>query len=305
MNRKRIYRLWQREGFQVPKKQRKKRRLGSSANSCVRRRAEHKDHVWAWDFIYDRTANGRPLKWFAITDEYTRECLALEVDRGMTAERCAGRAARLVRDSWRAEVHSQRQRPGVHCPGDSPVSGEQASVEHTVHRAGLALGERLCGELPQPAAERVARRGRSSRTWRRPSRSRLRGAATTTTSGRTAVWITRPPPSSPPRVLLPLRLRLRSSSTREDKKHYPFPNPYSHNPWYKKWGQVSGFGSNPSVLPVAGTNTAPVPTNASSPGTTPDSSPIGYTQTGIPEFVGPRGGVYHYSKNGNKVYDKH
>ena len=40
-------------------------------------------------------------------------------------------------------------------------------------------------------------------------------------------------------MLLPLRLRLRSSSTREDKKHYPFPNPYSHNPWYKKWGQIN------------------------------------------------------------------
>ena len=49
--------------------------------------AEHKDHVWTWDFIHDRTAADRPLKWFAITDEYTRECLALEVDRSITADR--------------------------------------------------------------------------------------------------------------------------------------------------------------------------------------------------------------------------
>ena len=84
---KRIYRLWRREGFQVPRKTRKRRRLGHSGNSCVRRRAEHKDHVWTWDFIHDRTAKGRPLKWFAITDEYTRECLALEVDRSITADR--------------------------------------------------------------------------------------------------------------------------------------------------------------------------------------------------------------------------
>jgi transposase InsO family protein len=87
VNAKRIYRLWRREGFKVPRKARKKRRLGHSGNSCVRRRAEHRDHVWTWDFIHDRTTNGQPLKWFAITDEYTRECLALEVDRGLTADR--------------------------------------------------------------------------------------------------------------------------------------------------------------------------------------------------------------------------
>jgi transposase InsO family protein len=87
VNVKRIYRLWRREGFKVPKKAHKKRRLGHSGNSCVRRRAEHPDHVWTWDFIHDRTTMGQPLKWFAITDEYTRECLALEVDRGITADR--------------------------------------------------------------------------------------------------------------------------------------------------------------------------------------------------------------------------
>ena len=86
VNRKRVYRLWRQEGFQVPRKQRKKRRLGSSAGGCLRRRAEHKDHVWAWDFVFDRTANGRSIKWLSIVDEYTRECLALEVDRNMTSE---------------------------------------------------------------------------------------------------------------------------------------------------------------------------------------------------------------------------
>lgn len=87
VNVKRIYRLWRREGFKVPRKAHKRRCLGHSGNSCVRRRAEHRDHVWTWDFIHDRTTAGMPLKWFAITDEYTRECLALEVDRSLTAER--------------------------------------------------------------------------------------------------------------------------------------------------------------------------------------------------------------------------
>lgn len=86
VNRKRIWRLWQQEGLKVPKKQRKKRRLGTSEGGCVRRRAEHKNHVWAWDFVFDRTANGRSLKWLSIIDEHTRECLALEVDRRMTSD---------------------------------------------------------------------------------------------------------------------------------------------------------------------------------------------------------------------------
>ena len=85
VNRKRIWRLWKREGFRVPRKQRKKRRLGSSVNGIVRHHAEHKDHVWTWDFIHDRDERGRSLKWFALVDEYTRECLALEVERSMTA----------------------------------------------------------------------------------------------------------------------------------------------------------------------------------------------------------------------------
>ena len=87
VNRKRVYRLWRAEGLRVPRKQRKRRYLGHSANGCARHRAEHKDHVWAWDFIHDRTHEGRPLKWLSIVDEYTRECLALEVGRGITADR--------------------------------------------------------------------------------------------------------------------------------------------------------------------------------------------------------------------------
>jgi transposase InsO family protein len=86
VNRKRVHRLWRKQGLKIPRKQRKKRRLGCSANSCVCRPAEHKNHVWAWDFLHDRTSAGGPLKWFTLVDEYARECLALEVRRGMTAK---------------------------------------------------------------------------------------------------------------------------------------------------------------------------------------------------------------------------
>ncbi len=82
----RVFRLWRREGLKVPRKKRKRRRLGHSGNACHRRRALHKDHVWCWDFVFDRTASGSMLKWLSIVDEYTRECLALKVDRSITSE---------------------------------------------------------------------------------------------------------------------------------------------------------------------------------------------------------------------------
>ena len=92
---KRVHRLWRQEGLKVPKKQRKKRSLGTSKNACHRLRAERMNHVWSWDFIYDRTASGRTLKWFTIIDEYTRRCITLDVSRSMRAEDVIDRLAEL------------------------------------------------------------------------------------------------------------------------------------------------------------------------------------------------------------------
>ena len=86
VNRKRVHRLWRREGLKVPQVQRKRRRLGHSENSCIRRRSERPNHVWSYDFLYDQTADGRQLKILPIVDEYTRECLTIEVERGMDSE---------------------------------------------------------------------------------------------------------------------------------------------------------------------------------------------------------------------------
>jgi transposase InsO family protein len=85
VNVKRVHRLWKREGFKVPRRQVRRRRLGSGANGCSRRRAERARHVWSWDFYHDRTAGGKPLKWFAMVDEYTRECVCLQVRRSIRA----------------------------------------------------------------------------------------------------------------------------------------------------------------------------------------------------------------------------
>lgn len=86
VNAKRVYRLWRREGLKVPQKKRKKRRLGTSANGCHRRKAEGKNDVWCWDFVFDHTRGGSQLKWLSIVDESTRECLTLKVDRSITSE---------------------------------------------------------------------------------------------------------------------------------------------------------------------------------------------------------------------------
>ncbi|MFQ5668826.1 MAG: IS3 family transposase [Candidatus Binatia bacterium] len=85
VNRKRVYRLWRQEGLKVPRKQCKRGRLGKSANGCVRHRAEHIDHVWSYDFVMDQTTDGRPAKLLPIVDEYTRECLCLDVARSIKA----------------------------------------------------------------------------------------------------------------------------------------------------------------------------------------------------------------------------
>ena len=85
VNRKRVYRLWRKEGLKVPTKQRKRRRLGHSGNGCVRHRAERINHVWCYDFVSDQTVDGRTVKFLTVEDEYTRECLAIEVERSITS----------------------------------------------------------------------------------------------------------------------------------------------------------------------------------------------------------------------------
>jgi transposase InsO family protein len=81
VNHKRVARIWRREGLKVPQKQPKRRRLWLNDGSCIRLRPLYKGHVWSYDFMIDRTADGRAIKILNIIDEYTRECLAILVAR--------------------------------------------------------------------------------------------------------------------------------------------------------------------------------------------------------------------------------
>jgi len=81
VNVKRVERIWRREGLKVPHKQPKKGRLWLNDGSCVRLRPEYRDNVWSYDFVESRTHDGRKFRMLNIIDEFTRECLAIRIDR--------------------------------------------------------------------------------------------------------------------------------------------------------------------------------------------------------------------------------
>ncbi len=86
VNHKRVERIWRREGLKVPKKQPKRGRLWLNNGSCIRLRPEHRDHVWSYDFVMARTADGRAFRILAIIDEFSRECLAILVKRHIISQ---------------------------------------------------------------------------------------------------------------------------------------------------------------------------------------------------------------------------
>jgi len=86
VNHKRVERIWRREDLKVPKKQPKRRRLWLNDGSCIRLKPQFKDHVWSYDFVIARTAEGRAFRILNIIDEYTRECLAILVKRRITSQ---------------------------------------------------------------------------------------------------------------------------------------------------------------------------------------------------------------------------
>ena len=86
VNHKRVERIWRREGLKVPKKQPKRGRLWLNDGSCIRLRPEHKDHVWSYDFMVERTSNGKAFRILNIIDEFTRECLSVKVNRRIKSQ---------------------------------------------------------------------------------------------------------------------------------------------------------------------------------------------------------------------------
>ena len=95
VNHKRVERLWRQEGLKVPNRQLKQERLWLTDGSCIRLRPAHRNHVWSYDFVHERTEDGRAFRLLSILDEYTRECLTIDVARRMNHRNVLERLAEL------------------------------------------------------------------------------------------------------------------------------------------------------------------------------------------------------------------
>jgi putative transposase len=157
VNVKRVERIWRLEGLKVPAKQPKKGRLWLNDGSCVRLRPERPNHVWSYDFVEDRTHNGRKFRMLNVIDEFTRECLAIRIDRKLKSTDvidvlsdlfiCA--ACRAMSD--RTTVRSSSPRP---CGNGSPPSGRRppssspAALGRTACRSARSRGGPGCRATP-------------------------------------------------------------------------------------------------------------------------------------------------------------
>jgi len=127
VNDKRVQRIWREEGLRVPRRTRKRRRLGQTENGSQRLQASGPNGVWSYDFIEDRTADGRRLKILVVVDEYTRECLALEMGRRLGSEAVIGVLRRLV---------AERGTPG-HLRSDNGPEFVAKAVQRWVAAKGI------------------------------------------------------------------------------------------------------------------------------------------------------------------------
>lgn len=127
LNVKRVHRLWKQAGMKVVRPKRQRERTGTSKNACSVRRAEHPNHVWTYDFVFDETSDGRRLKFLVVVDEFTRLCLRIEVGRGMMAKTVVRVLAELV------QVHGE---PGA-IRSDNGSEFTAAAVKEWLGAAGI------------------------------------------------------------------------------------------------------------------------------------------------------------------------
>ena len=160
VNRKRVQRLWREEGLRVPQRKRKRRRLGESTVPAERLRAERPNHVWAFDFQFDQTADGRALKLMNIVDEFTRESLVMLVARSIDTDMVVATLERLVAERGAPELLRMDNGP-----------------EMTAH----ALATGACCRGPGPRSSSRARRGRT-RSWSRSTPASVTSCSTSRSS---------------------------------------------------------------------------------------------------------------------------
>ena len=182
VNDKRVERIWRREGLKVPHKQPKRGRLWLADGSCIRLRPEHRNHVWSYDFVEDRTHDGRKYRMLNVLDEFTHECLAIRVARKLKAIDVIDVLVRSLHPARRARPYQVRQRPRVRSQGGAGLdySGRRQNRLH--HPA--APGRMATSRASTHAYATNFSTARSSTRCERLRSSSRAGGVTTTRSGR-------------------------------------------------------------------------------------------------------------------------
>ena len=166
VNPKRVARRWRQEGLRVPGKPPQRGRLWLAAGSLVRRRAERPSHVWSSAFVFDRPAEGRPVRILALGDADHPRGPASRRRPPTAPRRRPGAVGPAVRRARAADVSAGRQRPGVHRHRGAGLAAPGRG-HAPLHRTGQSLGERRWGIVQRHAARRVPQ----SRALRHPAGS--------------------------------------------------------------------------------------------------------------------------------------
>ena len=157
VNKKRVERIWRCEGLKVPAKQPKRGRLWLNDGSCIRLRPERPNHVWSYDFVADRTHDGKAFRMLCIIDEFTRESLAIRVARKLKATDVIEALCDLfVSRGIPAHIRSDNG-PEFVAAGSSGLDRRRRRQDR-LHRTWQSVGERLLRELQRQAARRTAQR---------------------------------------------------------------------------------------------------------------------------------------------------
>lgn len=127
VNAKRVERIWRREGLKVPKKQPKRGRLWLNDGSCVRLRPQYRGHVWSYDFVADRTHDGKAFRMLTVIDEHSRECLAIHVQRKLKSDDVLA----VLTDLF------QRHGPPAHIRSDNGAEFTAHAVRGWLSRIGV------------------------------------------------------------------------------------------------------------------------------------------------------------------------
>ena len=142
VNHKWVKRIWKSEELEVPKKQPKRSRLRLTDGSGIRLRPRFRDHLWSYDFVIDRTADGRAFRILNTIDEYTRECLAILAKRRITSQDIIDQLFQLIIFSGIPEHIGSDNGPEFTAKAVSRLV-KPFKCEDAVHRTGKPMGERV------------------------------------------------------------------------------------------------------------------------------------------------------------------